>query len=116
MGKPVFAAVAQNKGRQCARRCKHISLQPVQDAEIVEVARVSIYQQYIGCDASRAHFPHKTLLCELVFACVPAGQKNQQCFGLGAQMARSSCVAIDTVAARNKPQPPNNSLPRRGLW
>jgi len=67
ISKPVFATVSQTGGRQCARRRQHVGLQPVQDAEIVEITRVSIYQQYTGGDAPLAYFAHKTLLRELVF-------------------------------------------------
>ena len=67
IGKPVFAAVSQIAGRQCARRRKHVGLQPVQDAEILEITRVSSCQQYVGCDAPLAYFAHKTSLPELIF-------------------------------------------------
>ena len=67
LGKPVFVAVSQIGGRRCARRRQDVDLQPVQDAEIVEITRVSIHQQYTGGDAPLAYFAHKTLLRELVF-------------------------------------------------
>ena len=67
VGKPVFATVSQIGGRRCARRRQDVDLQPVQDAEILEITRVSIYQQYTGGDAPLAYFAHKTLLRELVF-------------------------------------------------
>ena len=67
VGKPVFATVSQTGGRRCARRRQHVGLQPVQGAEIVEITRVSIYQQYTGGDAPLVYFAHKTLLRELVF-------------------------------------------------
>ena len=67
LGKPVFVAVSQIGGRRCARRRQDVDLQPVQDAEIVELTRVSIYQQYTDGDAPLAYFAHKTVLRELVF-------------------------------------------------